>query len=69
MALFEGGFPILEILMIFSIIVVIYLIFLEMELRQLRKISKKFSSEEHDLVKELRLLREEIAELKEIIKK
>tara|TARA_Y100000310_G_C20652800_1_gene800374 strand:- start:23 stop:232 length:210 start_codon:yes stop_codon:yes gene_type:complete len=69
MALLDGGFPVLELLMVFSIIVVIYLIFLEVELRQLRKISKKFNVEEHELVKELRLLREEINDLKEIIKK
>jgi hypothetical protein len=55
--------------MVFSIIVVIYLVFLEIELKQLRKISRKFQEDEHDLVKELRLLREEISELKEIIKK
>ncbi len=66
---FDGSLPILELLMVFSIIVVIYLIFLEIELRRLRKISQKFSEEEHDLIKELRMLREEIAELKEIIKK
>ena len=57
------------LLMVFSIIVVIYLIFLEIELRGLRKISKKFHEEEHNLVKELQMLREEISELKEIIKK
>tara|TARA_Y100000310_G_scaffold231839_1_gene234558 strand:- start:2939 stop:3148 length:210 start_codon:yes stop_codon:yes gene_type:complete len=69
MALFANGFPVLELLMVFSIIVVIYLVFLEIELKQLRKISRKFQEDEHDLVKELRLLREEISELKEIIKK
>jgi|TARA_B100002003_G_scaffold250575_1_gene290482 competence protein ComGC len=69
MVLFANGFPVLELLMVFSIIVVIYLVFLEVELKQLRKVSKKFQEDEHDLVKELRLLREEISELKEIIKK
>lgn len=68
MYVFGISVPILELLVIFCIVVVIYLVILEIEFRQLKSITKKFDDEEVLLSKEMRELRNEVAELKEVIK-
>jgi len=68
MYIFGISVPILELLVVFCIVVVVYLIILEIEFRQLRSITKKFDEEEILLSKEMRELRNEITELKEVIK-
>ena len=69
MFLFGINIPILELLVIFCIVVVIYLVILEIEFRQLKEITKKFDEEKVLLSKEMRELRNEVTELKEVIKK
>ncbi|MCD6368138.1 MAG: hypothetical protein J7L45_03575 [Candidatus Aenigmarchaeota archaeon] len=64
MYLFGLNIPILELLVIFSVVVVVYLIILEVEFRQLRKIIKKFDDEEFILSKEIRELRKQMEEFK-----
>lgn len=68
MYVFGISVPILELLVIFCIVVVIYLVILEIEFRQLKAITKKFDDEEVLLSKEMRELRNEVSELKEVIK-
>ena len=68
MYLFGINIPILELLVVFCIVVVIYLVILEIEFRQLKSITKKFDEEEVLLSKEMRELRNEVIELKEVIK-
>ena len=63
MYVFGFNVPILELLVVFSIVVVAYLILLEIEFRQLRKIAHKFEDEESELAKEIKLFREELNEL------
>ncbi len=67
MYIFGIDIPILELLVIFSIVVVIYLIILEFEFRQLRTITRKFDQEEVQLSNEMRELRKEVANLKDVI--
>ncbi|MBN2042940.1 MAG: hypothetical protein JW754_03990 [Candidatus Aenigmarchaeota archaeon] len=69
MYVFGIDVPILELLVIFSVVVVIYLIILEIEFRQLRKITRKFDQEEITLGKEMRELKQEIMNLKEVMTK
>ena len=66
MYLFGLNIPILELLVVFSIVVVVYLIILEVEFRQLRKIIKKFDDEEFILSKEIRELRKQMEEFKKL---
>lgn len=68
MYVFGISIPILELLVVFCIVVVIYLVILEIEFRQLKSITKKFDEEEVLLSREMRELRNEVAELKEVIK-
>lgn len=68
MYIFGISIPILELLVVFCIVVVIYLVILEIEFRQLKSITKKFDEEEVLLSREMRELRNEISELKEVIK-
>lgn len=63
MYIFGFDIPILELLVVFSIVVVAYLILLEIEFRQLRKIAHKFEDEESELAKEIKMLREELNEM------
>ncbi|RLJ03593.1 MAG: hypothetical protein DRP11_00180 [Candidatus Aenigmatarchaeota archaeon] len=67
MYLFGIDVPILELLVIFSTVVVVYLIILEIEFRQMRKITQKMDEEELQLSKEVRELRNTIVELKEAV--
>jgi Zn-dependent membrane protease YugP len=67
MYIFGIDVPILELLVIFSIVVVIYLVILEIEFRQLRRITRKFDEEEITLSKEMRELKDEISTLREVI--
>ncbi len=67
MYIFGIDVPILELLVIFSIVVVIYLIILEFEFRQLRKITKRFDEEEIALGRAMRELRDEISSLRNVI--
>jgi hypothetical protein len=60
--------PILELLVIFSSVVVAYLVILEFEFRQLRVITRKFDQEELQLSNELRELRKEVSQLREVLK-
>ena len=68
MFIFGVDVPILELLVIFSTVVVIYLVILEYEFRQLRVITRKFDEEELQLSNEMRELRKEIGNLREIVK-
>jgi len=67
MFIFGVDIPLLELLVILSIVVVIYLVILEFEFRQLRKITRKFDEEEVQLGVEMRELREEITRLRNVI--
>ena len=67
MFIFGIDVPILELLVVFSIVVVIYLIILEFEFRQLRTITRKFDEEEIQLGRAMRDLKEEVAALKEVM--
>lgn len=67
MYIFGIDIPILELLVIFSIVVVIYLIILEIEFRQIRTIVRKFDEEEIQLGRAMRELKDEIVELKDVI--
>lgn len=67
MYIFGVDVPLLELLVIFSIVVVIYLIILEIEFRQLRRIARAFDEEEVHLGKAMTELKEEISMLREII--
>lgn len=67
MFIFGIDIPLLELLVILSVVVVIYLIILEFEFRQLRSITRKFDEEEVQLGVEMRELREEISRLKNVI--
>ena len=67
MFIFGLDVPILELLVVFSIVVVIYLIILEFEFRQLRTITRKFDEEEIQLGRAMRDLKEEVAALKEVM--
>ena len=68
MYIFGIDVPILELLVIFSTVVVVYLVILEFEFRQLRVITRKFDEEELQLSNEMRELRKEVANLREVIK-
>ena len=68
MYIFGIDVPILELLVIFSTVVVVYLIILEFEFRQLRVITRKFDEEELQLSNEMRELRKEIGNLREVVK-
>ena len=68
MYIFGIDVPILELLVIFSTIVVVYLVILEFEFRQLRVITRKFDEEELQLSNEMRELRKEVSNLREVIK-
>lgn len=67
MYIFGIDVPILELLIIFSIVVVIYLIILEIEFRQVRTITRKFDEEEIQLSRAMRELKDEIGELREVM--
>jgi len=67
MFIFGVDVPILELLVIFSIVVVIYLIILEFEFRQLRTITRKFDEEEIQLGRAMRELKDEVTALKDVI--
>ena len=67
MIIFGIDVPILELLVVFSIVVVIYIIILEFEFRQLRNITRKFDEEEIQLGHAMRELKEEVASLKEVM--
>ena len=67
MFIFGVDVPVLELLVLFSVVVVIYLIILEFEFRQLRTITKKFDEEEVALSRAMRELRDEISGLREVI--
>ena len=62
--IFGINIPILELLVIFSVIVVVYLIILELEFRHIRKVRKKLDQHERDFYKENKTLAREIRELK-----
>jgi type II secretory pathway component PulM len=68
MYIFGIDVPILELLVIFSTVVVVYLVILEFEFRQLRVITRKFDEEELQLSNEMRELRKEVSNLREVIK-
>jgi type II secretory pathway component PulM len=68
MYIFGIDVPILELLVIFSTVVVVYLVILEFEFRQLRVITRKFDEEELQLSNEMRELRKEVANLREVLK-
>lgn len=67
MFIFGVDVPILELLVVFSIVVVIYLIILEFEFRQLRTITRKFDEEEIQLGRAMRELKDEVTALKDVI--
>jgi type II secretory pathway component PulM len=67
MFIFGVDVPILELLVVFSIVVVIYLVILEFEFRQLRTITRKFDEEEIQLGRAMRELKDEVTALKDVI--
>ena len=69
MYIFGIDVPVLELLVIFSVVVVVYLVILEFEFRQLRIISRKFEDDEIQLGRAMRELKEEIGQLKMTISK
>lgn len=66
MILYGIQVPILELLAILCLLVVIYLLVMEFEFRQQRKITQEFDEDEVKLSREVRDLREEIQELKDL---
>lgn len=68
MYIFGVSVPIMELMVVFSIVVVVYLVILEFEFRQLKVITRKFDEEEVELATEMRELRKEVSDLKDIIK-
>jgi len=66
--IFGVDIPILELLVILSIVVVLYLIILELEFRQLRRIARKFDEEEIQLGVEMRELRKAVVDLRNVIR-
>ena len=68
MNIFGIDIPILELVVIFSTVVVVYLVILEFEFRQLRVITRKFDNEEIQLSNEMRELRKEVSNLRDVIK-
>ncbi len=69
MYVFGFDIPILELLVVLCVVVVGYLILLELEFRQLRKVTQKFNEEESELSKEIKLLHDEVLGVKEILEK
>ena len=67
MFIFGIDIPILELLVLFSVVVVIYLIILEFEFRQLRTITRKFDEEEIQLGRAMRELKDEVTSLKDVM--
>jgi type II secretory pathway component PulM len=67
MFIFGVDVPILELLVVFSIVVVVYLIILEFEFRQLRTITRKFDEEEIQLGRAMRELKDEVTALKDVM--
>jgi type II secretory pathway component PulM len=67
MFIFGVDVPILELMVVFSIVVVIYLIILEFEFRQLRTITRKFDEEEIQLGRAMRELKDEVTALKDVM--
>jgi len=65
MFIFGVDVPILELLVVFSIVVVIYLIILEFEFRQLRMINRKVDEEEMQLSRAMKELKDEVTALKD----
>lgn len=61
---FGINIPILELLVIFSVVVVIYLIILELEFRHIRRVRKKLDEHEKEFYRENKNLAKEIKELK-----
>jgi hypothetical protein len=64
---FGFNIPILELLVVLCVVVVGYLILLELEFRQLRNVAQKFNVEELELSKEIKILHDEILEVKDIL--
>ena len=62
--IFGINIPILELMVIFSVVVVIYLIILELEFRHIRRVRKKLDQHERDFYRENKNLAREIKELK-----
>ena len=67
MFIFGIDVPVLELLVLFSVVVVVYLVILEFEFRQLRTITRKFDEEEVALGRAMRELRDEISSLRDIM--
>ncbi len=67
MYVFGVNLPILELLVVLSLVVVLYLVLLELEFRQLRKIQEAEQSSESLLRTEIQDLKSEIQELKDIL--
>jgi len=67
MFIFGIDVPILELLVLFSVVVVIYLFILEFEFRQLRTITRKFDEEEIQLGRAMRELKDEVSGLKDVM--
>ena len=67
MFIFGIDVPILELLVLFSVVVVIYLVILEFEFRQLRTITRKFDEEEIQLGRAMRELKDEVSGLKDVM--
>lgn len=67
MYVFGVNLPILELLVVLSLVVVLYLVLLELEFRQLRKIQESEQASESLLRTEIQDLKTEIQELKDIL--
>lgn len=67
MYVFGFNLPILELLVVLSLVVVLYLVLLELEFRQLRKIQEAEQNSESLLRTEIQDLKTEIQELKDIL--
>jgi len=66
MYVFGIDLPLLELLVILSMIVVVYLLILEFEFRQFRRIVKKMDEEELIFSREVRELRKDIGDMRNI---
>ena len=67
MEIFGISVELLDVIFYFCVILVMYFILLELEFREIRKLTKGFDNEEIQYEKEVRELKEDIARLTKLV--
>lgn len=62
------SFPLLQLIVFLCVVVLLFLFVLEIEFRQIKKLTKRFDDEDMVLSKDLRELRETVRELEDLLK-